>query len=168
MVIPVVSCALLARPLSVKWGRRAAAWALIAGFAALPVSGQAQTSEEATLTIKIERVSKHAGYVRLALYDGANWGGTEGKPAAGAVVPAKPGETVIALRGLKPGVYAIKTFQDENSDGEMNFDWFGIPTERFGFSNDAKPTFQQPSFDSAKFTLQPGANEMTIHLRWLF
>lgn len=168
MVVPVVSCALLARPLSVKWGRRAAAWALIAGFAALPVSGQAQTSEEATLTIKIERVSKHAGYVRLALYDGANWGGTEGKPAAGAVVPAKPGETVIALRGLKPGVYAIKTFQDENSDGEMNFDWFGIPTERFGFSNDAKPTFQQPSFDSAKFTLQPGANQMTIHLRWLF
>jgi len=76
--------------------------------------------------------------------------------------------TFVPSQSTIPGVYAIKTFQDENSDGEMNFDWFGIPTERFGFSNDAKPTFQQPSFDSAKFILQPGANEMTIHLRWLF
>lgn len=124
--------------------------------------------ETATLTIKVERVSKNRGNIRIALYDGANWGGTNGAPAAGAVVPAVPGETVLVLKDLKPGVYAIKTFQDENKNEKMDFDWFGIPTERFGFSNDAKPKFQQPSFDQAKFEIKPGANETTINLRWLF
>lgn len=124
--------------------------------------------DSATLTIKVERVSKNRGNIRIALYDGANWGGTNGAPAAGAVVAAIPGETVVTLKDLKPGVYAIKTFQDENKDEKMDFDWFGIPTERFGFSNDAKPKFQQPSFDQAKFEIKPGANETTITLRWLF
>jgi uncharacterized protein (DUF2141 family) len=72
------------------------------------------------------------------------------------------------LKDLKPGIYAIKTFQDENKNEKMDFDWFGIPTERFGFSNDAKPKFQQPSFDQAKFQIKPGENETTITLRWLF
>ena len=124
--------------------------------------------ETAALTIKVERVSKNRGNIRIALYDGANWGGTNGVPTAGTVVPAIPGETVLVLKDLKPGVYAIKTFQDENKNEKMDFDWFGIPTERFGFSNDAKPKFQQPSFDQAKFEIKPGANETTITLRWLF
>jgi uncharacterized protein (DUF2141 family) len=125
-------------------------------------------ADTATLTIKVERVSKNRGNIRIALYDGANWGGTDGAPTAGAVVPAIPGETVVELKDLKPGVYAIKTFQDENKNEKMDFDWFGIPTERFGFSNDAKPKFQQPSFDQAKFEIKPGANETAITLRWLF
>jgi uncharacterized protein (DUF2141 family) len=128
----------------------------------------AYAGQTATLTIKIERVSKNRGDIRLALYTGANWGGENGEPAAGAVVPANPGETVVTLTNITPGVYAIKTFQDENRDGKMNFDWFGIPVERFGFSNDARPKFQQPSFDQAKFEIKPGANETTITLRWLF
>ena len=122
----------------------------------------------ATLTIQIERVSKNRGNIRIALYDGANWGGEKGKPTTGAVVPAIPGETIVTLTGIVPGTYAIKTFQDENKNEKMDFDWFGIPTERFGFSNDAKPQFQQPSFDQAKFDIKPGDNETTITLRWLF
>jgi uncharacterized protein (DUF2141 family) len=132
-------------------------------FAAPACAGDA-----ATLTIKIERVSKNRGNIRIAVYDGANWGGTNGVPIAGAVVPAVPGETVVVLKDLKPGIYAIKTFQDENRNEKMDFDWFGIPTERFGFSNDAKPKFQQPSFDQAKFEVGPGINETMITLRWLF
>lgn len=128
----------------------------------------ALAEDTATLTIKVERVSKNRGNIRIALYDGANWGGTSGAPAAGAVVPANPGETIVVLKDLKPGIYAIKTFQDENKNEKMDFDWFGIPTERFGFSNDAKPKFQQPSFDQAKFQIKPGENETTITLRWLF
>ncbi len=135
---------------------------------ALLSASLARADDTATLTIKIERVSKNRGNIRIALYDGANWGGTTGKPAAGAVVPAIPGETVVTLNNLQPGVYAIKTFQDENKNGKMDFDWFGIPTERFGFSNNAKPRFDQPNFDQAKFEVHPGTNETTITLRWLF
>jgi uncharacterized protein (DUF2141 family) len=144
---------------------RATAWIVACGFL---FASAARAENAATLTIKVERVSKNRGNIRIAVYDGANWGGTNGAPAAGAVVPAIPGETIVVLKDLKPGIYAIKTFQDENKNEKMDFDWFGIPTERFGFSNDAKPKFQQPSFDQAKFEVKPGANETTITLRWLF
>jgi uncharacterized protein (DUF2141 family) len=135
---------------------------------ALVLAPQARAEEAGTLTIKIERVSKNRGNIRVALYNGANWGGQNGKPTTGAVVPAIPGETVVTLTGIAPGIYAIKTFQDENKNEKMDFDWFGIPIERFGFSNDAKPKFRQPSFDQAKFEIKPGANETSITLRWLF
>jgi len=88
---------------------------------ALVSASLAHADDTATLTIKIERVSKNRGNIRIALYDGANWGGTSGKPAAGAVVPAIPGETVVTLNNLKPGIYAIKTFQDENKKREDGF-----------------------------------------------
>jgi len=59
------------------------------------------------------------------------------------------------------------TFQDENKNEKMDFSWLGIPLERFGFSNDAKPFLDQPSFDEAKFELRPGPNETKITLRLL-
>jgi uncharacterized protein (DUF2141 family) len=74
---------------------------------------------------------------------------------------------VVVLRDLTPGVYAIKTFQDENKNEKMDFSWLGLPLERFGFSNDAKPFLDQPSFDEAKFELRPGPNETKITLRLL-
>jgi len=127
----------------------------------------AQNSATATLTIRLEHASEKGGNIRLALYDRAHWAGREGETAAGAVVPVTPRETVVVLRDLTPGVYAIKTFQDENKNEKMDFSWLGIPLERFGFSNDAKPFLDQPSFDEAKFELRPGPNETKITLRLL-
>ena len=146
--------------------RAACAAGLAAAVFAMPSS--AQTNATATLVIRLERVSEKGGNIRLALYERANWGGRDGETVADAVVPAIPGETIVTLRGLAPGVYAIKTFQDENRDEKMDFSWLGIPLERFGFSKDAKPLFDQPSFDEAKFQIRPGANETTITLRSLF
>jgi uncharacterized protein (DUF2141 family) len=143
-----------------------AAVVFLATAAAVPAL--AQTKATATLTVRIEHVSEKRGQIRLAVYERANWAGREGETAAEAVVPAVPGETIVALNGLPPGVYAIKTFQDENKDEKMDFNWLGIPLERFGFSNDAKPFLDQPSFDEAKFEVRPGANETTITLRSLF
>ena len=82
-----------------------------------------------------------------------------------SLVDAVPGETVITMSGITPGLYAIKTMQDENGNGKMDFNWFGMPKEPYGFSNDAKPGLDQPIFDKAAFTVQPGANTIVIHLR---
>jgi uncharacterized protein (DUF2141 family) len=131
-------------------------------------AASAQTKGTATLTIRIEKVAKARGNIRLALYQQVNWAGRDGEAVVDAVVPAVLGETVVTLTGLEPGVYAIKTFQDENKNEKMDFGWFGIPLERFGFSNDAKPLLDQPSFDEAKFEIRPGANQTTITLRSVF
>ena len=68
---------------------------------------------------------------------------------------------------LPPGTYAIKMFQDVNRNETFDFNWLGIPSERYGFSNNAKPDWMRmspPGFDAAKITLKPGANWTEIWL----
>jgi len=136
---------------------------LVAGALALAIT-PACAAPLASLTVRVEKVSQRGGDVRLALYDAQDYAGDQ-DPLTDKVVPAHPGETVVTLENLKPGIYALKLFQDFNRNGQFDMNWIGLPLEKFGFSNDAHPTFSEPSFDAAKFELRPGANTITIHLQ---
>jgi uncharacterized protein (DUF2141 family) len=119
----------------------------------------------ANLTIHVENVLPAGGILRLGLYDAARYPDDNSKPIASADVPAIEGETVITLHAIPPGVYAIQTFQDVNSNDKMDTTWVGLPLEPFGFSLDAKPFLSKPSFDDVKFTLAAGDNSQVIHLQ---
>lgn len=119
----------------------------------------------ATLIVKVEKVSPRGGDIRVALYTSASYPLDNADPVIDGVVPAKPGQTVVTLQGIKPGTYAVKLFQDFNRNGEFDMNWLGLPLEKFGFSNDARPMFSEPPFDATKFELRPGTNTITIHLQ---
>ena len=91
--------------------------ALIAGLLGLSSAPLQAQSDSASLTIRIENVSPRGGILRLGLYDRAAYPDNDSKPAASADVTAEPGETIITLKHLMPGVYAIETFQDINANG---------------------------------------------------
>ena len=63
---------------------------------------------------------------------------------------------------LSFGEYAIKLFHDENMDGELDSNFLGIPTEDFGFSNNARGTFGPADYDDAKFLFEQ--TEMTMEI----
>ena len=119
----------------------------------------------ATLTIHVIQVSPKGGNVRVALYNSQNYSLDNADPVTDAVVPAKTPETVVTMTSLKPGIYAVKLFQDFNKNGKFDMNWLGLPLEKYGFSNDARPTFAEPPFDATKFELKPGQNSITIRLR---
>ena len=52
---------------------------------------------------------------------------------------------------IPPGTYALAVIHDENSNGKLDTNWLGIPTEGYGFSNDAKALLGAPSFAAASF-----------------
>jgi uncharacterized protein (DUF2141 family) len=139
----------------------------LAGVIALAVAAGPAASAplQAMLSIRIEKVSPRGGDLRVAVYTEQSWADDNSDPAAGAVVAAKPGETVVTLGPLKPGLYGVKLFQDFNRNGHFDLNWIGWPLEKYGFSNDAIPTIGEPSFDAAKFELHPGANAIVVHLR---
>lgn len=128
-------------------------------------AAQAGTAASATLTIHVQNVLPAGGTLRLGLYDAARYPDDDSKPVASADVPASAGETVITLTGVPPGIYAIQTFQDINSNDRMDTSWLGLPLEPFGFSRDATPLLSKPSFDEVKFTLLAGENSQVIHLQ---
>ena len=132
-------------------------------LAALPA--RAAPVPLATLTIKVEKVSPRGGDVRVALYTEDNYALENGEATTDAVVPAKPGETIVTLKPVKPGTYAVKLFQDFNRNGQFDLNWIGLPLEKYGFSNDATPTISEPPFDATRIELRPGANTITVHLQ---
>jgi len=117
------------------------------------------------LTIQVENVLPDGGILRLGVYDRARYPDNNAVPVASAnVIPAAP-LTTIVLHGIPPGIYAIETFQDLNSNGKMDTSWLGLPLEPFGFSRDARPFLAKPSFDDVKFTVAAGENVLVIHLQ---
>ncbi len=125
----------------------------------------AQPPGGATLVIHVREVSPKGGTLRLGLYDEARYPDDESTPVASADVRAEKGETVITLNDIPPGIYAIETYQDINSNNKMDTSWFGLPLEPFGFSRDARPRFSKPPFAQVKFEVTAGANVQTIHLQ---
>lgn len=55
-----------------------------------------------------------------------------------------------SLEGLK---LAVSAYHDRNSNGKLDKNSFGIPTEPYGFSRDPKRGFGPPSFEQAAFEI---------------
>lgn len=53
--------------------------------------------------------------------------------------------------GLPTGNYAIAILHDENDDMKMNTNFFGLPKEGYGFSNNVMGTFGPPGYSKASF-----------------
>jgi uncharacterized protein (DUF2141 family) len=144
--------------------RTAKGGALLAVALALCATAPAGAQPATTLEIHVRNVSPKGGIMRLGLYDAAGYPDDKG-PVAAADVPATRGETVITLRNLVPGTYAIEAYQDVNSNDRMDKSWIGLPLEPYGFSRDARPVLSKPGFDRVKFTVAPGANVQVLRLQ---
>lgn len=122
---------------------------------------------DAVLTVKVDHIAPKGGNLRLALYDEKSFADDDAEPITDKIVAATPSVQTVVFAGVPPGTYAVKMFQDVNRNEKFDLNWLGIPSERYGFSNNAKPNWirmSPPDFDEAKITLKPGANWTEIWL----
>ena len=117
--------------------------------AALIAALIAPVAQAGPLTIKFENIKTQQGAIRLGVYDAAGY--DAGKAVTGADVPVDAASVSVTLEGLAPGEYGIKLYHDVNGDGEMNANPFGMPTEPFAFSNNAKGRFGPAKWEAARF-----------------
>lgn len=68
------------------------------------------------------------------------------------------------IADLKFGTYALATYQDENSSGEIDKNFIGMPTEGFGFSNNYKPKVKAPAFKDCQFAYSEKNNTITVSM----
>jgi uncharacterized protein (DUF2141 family) len=54
-----------------------------------------------------------------------------------------------SFHDLPAGTYAVAILHDENDDQKMNNNFFGIPKEGYGFSNNVMGALGPPSFSRA-------------------
>ncbi len=74
----------------------------------------------------------------------------------------KNGALTIKLN-LKPGIYGISILDDKNNDGEMEYNFFGLPKEGYGFSNFFHRGMNRPVFDDFDFTV--GKKDLTVYVK---
>ena len=101
-----------------------------------------------TLTINIENLGNNKGSILLELRDENN------NFVKGLSEKITYNKCTILINDLKPGNYAFKYFHDENENKVLDTNWFGMPTEGFGFSNNALGTFGPPAFEKTIFELK--------------
>jgi uncharacterized protein (DUF2141 family) len=118
---------------------------LLTGFGILIISCYAFS--QLNLDIEITGIKNDEGKIMLQLFDGKE---VTVNQAMGDI---KDGKSTLSIKDLKPGKYAIRYFHDENGNGKLDTNTFGIPKEGYGFSNNAKGTFGPPSFEKWIFDL---------------
>lgn len=117
-------------------------------FALFTIS-QIQSQEKFTLTIEIDGIKKQKGAVLVMLCNSEASFLEKGEGFTAKV----SGEKVIATYSVPKGEYAFSFFHDKNSNGKFDTNFIGIPTEPYGFSNNAKGFMGPPSYEKAKFTV---------------
>ena len=118
---------------------------------------------ELDLTVKIGGGTPGTGQMIVSLFDSEE---TYLKsPADQQFVPVdNAGRSEAIFSGLAAGDYAVSVIYDENGDGKLNVNLFRLPTEKTGFSNNAKPRMGPPAFEKARFDLSAGNTTIDIVL----
>ncbi|GGZ80624.1 DUF2141 domain-containing protein [Algibacter mikhailovii] len=68
------------------------------------------------------------------------------------------------FKNVPVGTYAISVFHDENDNGQLDTNSFGIPNESYGCSNNARGFMGPPKWKNAKFELRDKNLTLTIDL----
>lgn len=133
---------------------------LILSLAAL----SAMAAHAADLSIEVSLPANKQGTVMAALFDKPD-GFPRGKPLQVAVAQAVNGKAVVQFVGLPEGDYAATAYLDENSNQKLDSNLFGLPTELYGFSRNARGTMGPPSFADAAFRVSAQAMQHTFELK---
>ncbi|MBD2242826.1 DUF2141 domain-containing protein [Nostoc sp. FACHB-888] len=72
----------------------------------------------------------------------------------------------ITFENLKAGSYAVAVFHDQNNDGTLNSNVFGIPSEGFGFSSNPEIRTRAPKFSEAAFLVAGPDTNIQIQLKY--
>jgi uncharacterized protein (DUF2141 family) len=121
----------------------------------------------ATLKATVTGVKVHTGTVYCALFNAP-----DGFPGSSPIIGGNLREDPLAdsvtceFAALPAGTYAVIVFQDENSDGKLDTNAFGAPTEGYGVTNNIVPAASAPTYSDSSVALAEAATvETTITLK---
>lgn len=116
------------------------------------------------IPVRIVGLRNDAGEVLVALFtSAANFDAHQA--LRGGTAAITDGTAQVVFANVPPGTYAVSFIHDENSNGKLDTNAFGIPTEGFGFSRDATGSFGPPAFEQVRFDHADAApsTETLIH-----
>jgi uncharacterized protein (DUF2141 family) len=100
------------------------------------------------LTLVIDGIDEVKGHLMIAVLD------NEKKPVTGKIVKVEAETATVVFDSIPSGEYAVSIYQDENDNKKLDTGAFGIPTEKFGNSNNVRAKMGPPDFKEQLFRIE--------------
>ena len=123
------------------------------------------SKQKGKLIIKFDGLKNDKGNLIIALCNSSDNYKIDDKPFIGKNVKLHDKNILIEFDDLPYGNYAVKAFHDENGNNKLDTNFLGIPSEDYGFSNNARGTFGPPSWDDAKFSVENSSQNIEILIK---
>lgn len=124
----------------------------------------ADRSSATFLDVSVSNIRNDNGHILVAVCPKAEFLSTHCQFVG--LAPAHQGTIYVLIKAIPPGIYAIQAYHDENDNEKIDRNFFGLPTEGIGFSNNAGFHFGPPSFQDAAVSLGPDIKHIEIQLRY--
>ena len=106
------------------------------------------------LTVTITGVQGDKGEIRIGLYNTNDETFADVSKYYKKVTLSIDDENLTTtFKELPKGVYAIAIIHDENKNGKIDKNFFGMPTEGYGFSNNLRFMLRGATFEESQFEL---------------
>jgi uncharacterized protein (DUF2141 family) len=116
------------------------------------------------LSLEVTLPAQKQGVVRAAVFEKGE-GFPRGKPLMNAMAKPVNGKAVLQFTGLPAGDYAATAYLDENSNQNLDTNLFGLPTEPYGFSRNARGAMGPPHFADAAFRVDADNAKQAFELK---
>ena len=113
----------------------------------LIILNHSSTSYDLTINVKGFPSSKGEAYI--AIYRATDDFPVFGKQYKGKTTTISENVSQVVFSSIPSGSYAVAVYHDKNNNNVLDKNYLGIPTEAYGFSNNARRTFSAPSFSEA-------------------
>ncbi len=131
------------------------------------VMGQSRQTQSNLIHVDIDGLRSDRGQVVCALFSSAaDFPKRPEKAVARDKSAILNGHATCQFDSIPSGTYAISVFHDENANGKLDTNFFGIPREGVGASNNAKGHFGPPKFSAAAFQ-HSGDTALEITMNYL-
>jgi uncharacterized protein (DUF2141 family) len=111
----------------------------------------------AELTVHVTGIDKTAGgNIMIGIFESeATFLQEEGSIIQASIPVSQAEEGLVMTKFELPlgKTYAIAAYHDANGNEKLDKNFFGMPQEGYGFSNNARSTFGPPTFEKAAFKL---------------
>jgi len=126
------------------------------------------TASTGTLTVIVSNFRNDHGNATVILFNSEEtFPRYPEKAVKIAHTPINNKKSVTVFDNLPAGTYAISAYHDENNNKKMDTNFFGVPKEGVGASNNARGHFGPPKYKDAKFNFNGNSQTITISITYL-
>lgn len=119
----------------------------------------------ADLTVNVTGLAAPYGSVGCSLFASEAGFPMDSSRAKNEWVPSTGDSATCRFKDVPAGKFAVSVAHDVNGNRKVDTNLFGIPTEQWGVSNNARPSLRAPRFEEAAFTVSSEAGNLSIDIK---